>query len=771
MLIQRIKHKASIESVSLRILGSARPYPTICSQTVLRIVLALAHKLMLFPTALAHGKKGVCMTDYPNRTLLALIASIPLMTACSSDESSPESAATVPATSASVRPITAERIVNANAEPGNWLSTGRSYDEQRFSPMYQINESNVGELELAWHFDIDTKRAMEATPLVADGVMYVTAAWSVVYALDAVTGEQLWMYDPQVPKSWGTYACCDVPNRGAALWGDKVYVATLDGYLVALDAASGEVAWKTDTIDRKPPFTITGAPRIVKGKVIIGNGGAEYGVRGYVTAYDAETGEQEWRTFMVPGNPADGFESDAMREAAKTWTGEWWKYGGGGTAWDAFAYDSNLDLLYVGVGNGSPWNREIRSPGGGDNLFLASILALDPDNGEYVWHYQTTPGESWDYTATQHMILADLRIDGENRQVLMQAPKNGFFYVIDRTNGELISANPYVAVNWATHVDLDTGRPVEVAGARYEDNHSIIYPNAWGGHNWQPMSFSPLTGLVYIPLIGGPDVFANLEEFNFEDRHLNTGLDNHVVAAVSPEELAEYPTAEVRVSAWDPVKQEEVFRIDSGNGWNAGILSTAGNLIFQGEASGEFAAYRADDGAKLWSTEVRTGIQAAPMTFAVNGEQYISVVGGWGASLGVFTADPTEDPDRDAIGRVLTYKIGGTATLPPATVIARKIPDVAPMVAGPEVVQHGKALYLERCSWCHGFDTAGTGSYPDLKYASATTHSLWNSIVLEGAYFEKGMPAFGDFLNEDDAQAIRAYVLKQAETAFESAEE
>jgi PQQ-dependent dehydrogenase (methanol/ethanol family) len=699
------------------------------------------------------------------------MAAVFLLPACSNDNDSVTGQQPATDNSSAVRPVTGERIVNANTEPGNWLSHGRTYDEQRFSPLYEINESNVRDLELAWYFDIETNRSMEATPLVADGVMYVTAAWSVVYALDAISGELLWQYDPQVPRSWGTYACCDVPNRGAALWGDKVYVATLDGYLLALDAQSGEVVWKTDTIDRKPPFTITGAPRVIKGKVIIGNGGAEYGVRGYVTAYDAETGAEVWRTFMVPGNPADGFESDAMREAAKTWTGEWWKYGGGGTAWDSFAYDPELDLLYVGVGNGSPWNREIRSPGGGDNLFLASILALDPDNGEYVWHYQTTPGESWDYTATQHMILADLMIDGENRKVLMQAPKNGFFYVLDRATGDLISANPYVAVNWATHVDPETGRPVEVAGARYEDNHSIIYPNSWGGHNWQPMSYSPLTGLVYIPLIGGPDVFAHLEEFSFEDRHLNTGLDMQVAAAVPLAELAEYPLAEVRVSAWDPVRQEEVFRIDSGNGWNAGVLSTAGNLVFQGEANGEFAAYRADDGAKLWSTYVKTGIQAAPITFAVGNEQYVSVVGGWGASLGSFTGDPVEDPDRDAIGRVLTYKLGGTASLPPATVLLRKIPDVAGMNVSQEVLQYGKSLYLERCSWCHGFDTQGTGSYPDLKYASAATHSIWNAIVLEGAYFEKGMPAFGAFLDEDDAQAIRAYVLEQAARAFESSEQ
>ena len=664
--------------------------------------------------------------------------------------------------------VTAERIINADAESGNWLSHGRTYDEQRFSPLTGINDDNVADLGLAWYFDIDTNRAMEATPLIADGVMYVTAAWSVVYALDAVSGDLLWTYDPQTPRSWGAYACCDVPNRGAALWNDKLYVATFDGYLVALNAASGEEVWKTDTINRTPPYTITGAPRVIKGKVIIGNGGAEYGVRGYVTAYDAETGEQVWRTYTVPGNPADGFESDAMRDAAKTWTGEWWRFGGGGTAWDAFAYDPDLDLLYVGVGNGAPWNREVRSPGGGDNLNLASILALDPDNGEYVWHYQTTPGETWDYTATQHIILADLQIAGEDRQVLMQAPKNGFFYVIDRATGDLISAEPYVPLNWATHVDLDSGRPVEVPGSRYVDAHSIIFPGAWGGHNWHPMTFSRQTGLVYIPVIGTSEAFANPEEFAFFDSHLNTTVDWKTVAEVPAEEIAAGPIVTARVSAWDPVRQEEVFRIDSGSGWNAGLLSTAGNLIFQGEASGEFAAYRADNGTQLWSAYAGTGIQAAPVTFEVDGQQYISVVGGWGGSLGLFSGDPGPSPDQEAIGRVLTYKLGSAATLPPPQVVEYKIPDIADTAASPDTLEHGRVLYLDRCSWCHGYDTVGNGSFPDLRYGSAATHSIWNSIVLDGAYFGKGMPAFADILTEEDAQAIRAYVIRQSRIEFES---
>ena len=660
------------------------------------------------------------------------------------------------------RPVTAQRITNADEEPENWLSHGRTYDEQRFSPLNSVNVENVADLGLAWHYDIDTNRGMETTPLVADGVMYVTAAWSVVYALDAVNGELLWKYDPQVPKSWGAYACCDVVNRGAALWNDKVYVATIDGYLVALNAETGKVAWKRDTIDRQPPYTITGAPRVIKGKVVIGNGGADYGVRGYVTAYDAETGDQAWRFYTVPGNPADGFESDAMKMAAETWNGEWWKYGGGGTAWDSFAYDPELDLLYVGTGNGLPWNREVRSPGGGDNLFLASIIALRPDTGEYVWHYQTTPGDSWDYTAVQHMILADLNIGGNVRKVLMQAPKNGFFYVLDRETGKVISAEPYVPLNWASHVDLETGRPVEMPGARYEESYAVIFPSSWGGHNWHPMSFSPITGLVYLPMIGGPEAFANPKNFTYYQDQINTGVDYAETELVPADEMAEHPEVKVRIAAWDPVQRKEVFRIDSGSAWNAGILSTAGNLLFQGEGGGEFAAYAADTGDKLWSSMANTAIMASPITFAVDGEQYVTIVGGWGIYMGFFEGDAETRHDVDGVGRVLTYKIGGSATVPSASMTVKTVGDLPEIDATADDVARGRALFSERCSWCHGVNAVGTGSVPDLRYTKKETHESWNAIVLDGAYFSKGMPKFGEVLTKEQAEMIQAFVVDQS---------
>ncbi len=353
-------------------------------------------------------------------------------------------------------PMTGEVEAGAvDSEAGQWTTHGGTPLEQRHSPLEQINADNVAQLGLAWSFDLGSTRGVEATPIVVNGRIFVTAPWSVLFALDARTGKLLWKFDPEVPGSWGPTTCCDVVNRGAAYSNGAVFVGTIDGRLVSVDAATGSLNWEVQTTDRSLPYTVTGAPRVVKGKIIIGNGGADMGVRGYVTAYDAESGRQIWRFYTVPGDPSKPFEHSELEMAAETWTGEWWAAGGGGTAWDSMAYDPELDLLYIGTGNGGPWTSYARSPGGGDNLFLCSILALRPDTGELVWHYQTTPGDNWDYTSVQHMILADLTTDGRTRHVLMQAPKNGFFYVLDRETGELISAEPYVSVNWASRVYPD----------------------------------------------------------------------------------------------------------------------------------------------------------------------------------------------------------------------------------------------------------------------------------------------------------------------------
>ena len=408
------------------------------------------------------------------------------------------------------------RIVSADQEPGNWMSHGRTYSEERFSPLKQINDQNVARLGLAWHFDLDTHRGQEATPLVIDGVMYFTSAWSKVFALNAATGEKLWSFDPKVAPEWAVNACCDVVNRGVGAWNGKVFVGTLDGRLIALDAASGHLVWQEQTTDPSKRYTITGAPRVVKGKVIIGNGGAEMGVRGYVSAYDAETGKMVWRFYTVPGEPSKPIESPILEKAAKTWSGQWWKNGGGGTVWDSMAYDSKLDLLYIGTGNGDPWPRKIRNPGQEDNLFASSIIALKPDTGEYVWHYQENPGDEWDYDSDEQMILADLKIDGHLSQVLLHAPKNGFFYVLDRATGKLLSAKPYTHVTWATGIDMQTGRPVESLGAQYEKSPkpALVSPGPAGAHSWQAMSYNPETGLVYFPVLDSEFPFKTDEKFS-----------------------------------------------------------------------------------------------------------------------------------------------------------------------------------------------------------------------------------------------------------------
>jgi len=632
----------------------------------------------------------------------------------------------------------------------DWLSYGRDYYEQRFSPLNQINDKNVAQLGLAWSFDTATDRGLEATPLVIDGVMYTTGSWSVTYAVDARTGQQLWKYDPEVHRKYDNLACCDVVNRGAAFYKDKVYVGVLDGRLVALDMKTGKPAWTAATVDQNQPFTITGAPRIANGKVIIGNGGAEYGVRGYVSAYDADTGQLAWRFYTVPGDPSKPQENQALEKAVATWKGDvWWKVGGGGTVWDSIVYDPELNLVYVGTGNGSPWNRDIRSPGGGDNLYLCSIVALNADNGEMVWYYQTTPADTWDYTSVQPMMLADLNWPtaaeaaagqpGRLRKVIMQAPKNGFFYVLDRATGELLAADPYVEVNWASHVDLKTGRPVEVPGAAYRDKGTYIRPGPLGGHNWQAMSFSPTTGLVYIPAQDNGRYYEQPKGFTFTPNEYNLGL------APTGRNLERYDIPHKgRLLAWDPIARKPRWTAEYGNYWNGGTLATSGNLVFQGTAAGEFIAYNAATGVKLWSAYAGTGIAAPPITYAVNGQQYVSVMAGWGGAF----------PKKfRSVGRLLTYRIGGDAK-PPVRTADRPVTAI-PSTASAADIAAGAKLFNTYCVRCHG----GATVLPDLR---RSTPGILNGLdkVLDGAMVERGMPRFAEFDRAMTGQ-LRAYLLDE----------
>ena len=530
-----------------------------------------------------------------------------------------------------VAAVDMQRIINADREPQNWLAHGRTYDEQRFSPLTTINADNVSELGLAWYLDLGTDRGQEATPIVVDGVIYVSGAWNIVYAIDARSGELLWQHNPETSRVWvAEYAVHDAVSRGLAVWDGKVIAATLDGRLFALDARNGELLWSVLTIDRSKPYSITGAPRIVKGRVIIGNSGADYGVRGYVSAYDASNGELDWRFYTVPGDPSQPQESAALERAVKTWTGEeWYKTGGGGTVWNSMAFDPELNLLYFGVGNGTPWSRELRSPGGGDNLFLSSILAVNPDNGEYVWHYQTTPGESWNFSAVESIILADIEVEGQPRKVLIQAPKNGFFYVLDRATGELLSAQQYIEQNWASHIDMATGRPVEYPFARYKNQGRLIVPGPSGGHSWYPMSYSPHTQLAYIPALSVPGYYNHDEAYTYKPGFQNKGIEEGVTdyRALNPQGNRQILRFGTRLLAWDPKTQTERWRVEHAD-LPGGTLVTIGNLVFQGLGSGEFVAFAADTGMKLWNFEVGTTIMAGPVTYAVDGEQYVAVMAG-----------------------------------------------------------------------------------------------------------------------------------------------
>ena len=663
--------------------------------------------------------------------------------------------------------VDAARIEGADRDAANWLTYGRTYNEQRFSPLKSVNDGNVSQLGLVWHFDLDTRRGQEATPIVVDGTMYFTSAWSKVFALDAATGAPLWAYDPKVPPEWGVNACCDVVNRGVAVWHGKVIFATLDGRLIALDAATGRRVWETLTIDPKFRYTITGAPRVVKGKVIIGNGGAEMSVRGYVSAYDAETGSLIWRFYTVPGDPSKPFERPILAKAAKTWTGEWWKFGGGGTVWDSIVYDPELDLLYLGVGNGAPWNWHIRSPKGGDNLFLSSIVAVKPDTGEYVWHYQETPAEMWDYTASQQITLADVTIDGQARKVL--------FHVLDRATGALISAKPYTYINWATGVDMKIGRPIETLIARYPGKDPApVVPGPLGAHSWQPMSFDPMTGLVYIPVNDVGFKYKSPDHFEVKSLAPNYGVD--VVAAGMPQDpkikSAILSTIKGKLVAWDPLQQKQAWAIERSAPWNGGVLSTAGNLVFEGTADGNFEAYRADNGQKVWSFTASTGVMAGPVAYEVNGEQYIAVLSGWGGVFPLATGEIALKLSKPPnVGQMLAFKLGGKATLPVVEPPVRPPLSPPPSTASPATIKSGEALFQRYCAECHGDVAVSGGVLPDLRYSSALASDQWFHIVLDGMLQPNGMVSFSKELSHGDAESIRAYVIFRANQAAAEARE
>lgn len=663
--------------------------------------------------------------------------------------------------------IDTSRLDGAASETQNWLTYGGTYEEQRYSGLEEINAETASSLGLEWSHEFDTARGLEATPLVADGVIYTTTAWSKVHALDATTGKLLWKYDPEVPGETGFKACCDVVNRGAAIYNGKVYSGTLDGRLIALDAKTGKLVWSVVTVDQSKPYTITGAPRIVKGRVLIGNGGGEYGVRGYVSAYDAETGKQAWRFYTVPpakGAKPDGAASDdIIAKMQDTWDGDYTKFGGGGTVWDAIVYDKDFNQVLIGVGNGSPWDHRIRSNGKGDNLFLSSVVALDADTGKYKWHYQGTPAETWDFTQTQPIILASLKIDGADRKVMMQAPKNGFFYVIDRSNGKLVSAKNFVPQNWTSGVDMKTGRPVEMPGARYENGPFVANPSGHGAHNWQPMAFSPKTNLVYIPAQEVPMAYQSDAPFIGREGGWNLGVN--LAINTLPDDKAGLKAIRAILKgvliAWDPIKQKEMWRVDHGGPWNGGVLATAGGLVFQGNAKGEFNAFNATSGKKLWSFDSKIGIVAPPVSYSVNGKQYVAVMVGYGGGYGV--ASPfTENMGPRPNGRLLVFAIGGKAPYK----VERMDPGPAVVVNAKwssATVAKGAQIFETTCSVCHGGTARSSGVLPDLRRSPVLAdQKLWQEVVHDGILKDNGMVGFSKWLSREDVEATRAYVAGRA---------
>ncbi|MAE56386.1 MAG: PQQ-dependent dehydrogenase, methanol/ethanol family [Porticoccaceae bacterium] len=682
--------------------------------------------------------------------------------------------------------INASLVVNQTAlinPKGEWLNHGRTYKEQRYSPLTDINKNNVNELDLAWSFKFDTARGMEATPILHDGVLYVSTGWSHVHAIDARSGDELWHYDAKVPKSQLAKTCCGPVNRGVAIWQKdnssplQIFFGSLDGRLIALDAKTGKENWSVQSTPTDGNYSITGAPRIVKDMVIIGNGGGELGVRGYITAYDVSSGEMRWRFYTVPGDRNKPQESEALKKALPTWSGEeWYKLGGGGgTVWDSIVFDPELDILYIGTGNGSPWNRDLRSPGGGDNLYLSSIVAINPDNGKYIWHYQTTPADNWDYTATQQMILAEIEINNEIRSVIMQAPKNGFFYVLDRKTGELISAEKFGHVTWATHVDMETGKPVESEFADYQENGgSYIWPSPYGAHNWQPMSYSKKTGYIYIPVQTIPAYFSGQKEVSYKVNRWNTGVNLNEsrspaswVAAKASLDALVYG----ELVAWDPIKQERAWSVRHPKPSNGGTLSTAGDLVFQGTWDGAFAAYDALSGDQLWQYQSDSAILAGPITYELDGEQYVAVTQGSG---GVVMLTIGEEIRKNFVNqnRLLVFKRGDfnlerlTANNTMASLESVKFEHDLDIAR----VKNGEYLYHNNCASCHGLDAKSNYVVPDLRYMSEETHDNFATIVLGGSLTHKGMIGFYETLSLDDVGMIHDYLRDEQTSVAEKLE-
>ena len=647
-----------------------------------------------------------------------------------------------------------------------WPSDGRDYTAQRYSPLTQIDASNVNQLGLAWYDDLDSYRGVEATPIYADGVLYNILPFNITIAYDARTGERLWTYDPQVPRENARYACCEPVSRGLAMWNGKIIIATLDGRLIALDKDTGQPVWTTQTFARDFPYSITGAPRVFGGKVVVGQSGGDFGVRGFVSAYDADTGEKLWKFFLTPGDPAkgpDGEASDPIMDTIRaTWSedGLWKQLGGGANPWDSIAYDPELDLVYVGTGNASPHSRYYRSDNQGDNLFVCSIVALNAKDGSYAWHYQMNPGEEWDWTCTSSIVTAELEIDGRERKVLMQAPKNGFFYVLDRATGEFISAGAHVMQNWNEGFEAN-GRPITSEAVRYGFDPALVMPGPGGAHNWFPMAYSPRTRLAYFPAYQSGWVYAVQPDWEPQPLRSNSGwggFSGEAAAKRAPLQARANAIEKAWLTAWDPVRQQIAWQVELPRHGNGGVFVTASDLVFEGTTKQTFAAFDARTGRVLWEYPTQTAPVAGGITYMLDGVQYVAINAGWGGGAAQIEQGAGIELPR-AKARLLVFKLGGTAQLPPLEATAA-VPPPPPLRASEAQVQRGAQLYAQTCAVCHG--ARAIGGVKDLRHMTADTHGKFNDIVLKGIYLDKGMASFADLLDQDQADAIHAYLIARA---------
>ncbi len=739
-----------------------------------------------------HGRRAVSNTAVGPAALVCCIAVTGwALSACAPDSGEASSAGVAP-TSESQR--TRAAMAAADLDTSAWFTTGGQFGETHYSSLAQIDRDNVAQLGFAWDYALDTRRGIESTPVIVDGVVYGTGNWGKVYAVDGKTGDPVWQFRPQVDGQIAKDACCDIVNRGVAVWDGLVYVAALDGTLYALDKDTGAVIWQADSFAGEPGRkAATGAPRVAGDVVVIGFGGADMNARGYITAYDRKTGEQRWRFYTVPGSPQRPYEHPELEWAAKTWDeNSLWEAGLGGTVWDNMVYDPTLNLLYVGTGNSAVYAQKYRSPTGGDNLFVASILALNPDTGRLIWHYQTTPGDQWDYTATQNMILTDLEWRGEIRKVLMQAPKNGFFYILDRATGELLSAEKFAPANWASHVDMETGKPVLTDAADYVTKPSIIWPSTRGAHNWRPMSFSPDTGLVYIPAYEAVDLKVNLfpNEFVYDPRHWSAGVlplplveaavdavdgfypaddsvDKAALKALIRENRGRVPPNRTILRAWDVKAEKIAWDIDIDEFGNSGsVLSTAGGLLFHTKPDGLLNVYDDRTGELLHAIDTGSGMMAAPATYSIDGEQYIVTMAGLGGG-GFFSYPPYSAAYRYGnTGRIMAFKLGGTKTPKPAAKSWPAQPKPPPRSEDEALIKAGKRLFAWNCSVCHV--NSGVGAIPNLKHMRPATHEVFSKIVLDGLLVPNGMPRFDDALTANEVAAIHAYLIDAAWVSYES---